>query len=227
MFITLPDGVLPPPPDGDQTKAVSRRDPMGWTKLFDGHLGVAIAWLFPLTVLALLCGLWWRRRAERTDPERGGLLMWGVWLVTYGFVFSASPVDHTAFVADLAPAVAALSAVGIVMFWRAYRRGGRQAWILPVVVAAELAWAAWLWSHFPNFLPWARWGTLAFGAAALLVLIAARVARTASTALVTAGLALGVAAMLAAPATYAISVLDPDYSGNSFDANAGPASGAA
>nr|ADU56055.1 hypothetical protein CA37-32 [uncultured organism CA37] len=213
------------PPDGDQSKVESRADPMGWTKLFDGHLGVAIAWLFPLTLLALLCGLWWRRRAERADPVRGGLVMWGVWLVTFGFVFSASAVDHTAFVADLAPAIAALSAFGIVMLWRAYRSGGRQAWILPLAVAAELAWGAWLWSHYPNFLPWARWGTLVLGVAALAVLVLARMIRTAAPALITAGLVIGVAAMLAAPATYAVSVLDPRYSGDSFDANAGPASG--
>jgi 4-amino-4-deoxy-L-arabinose transferase-like glycosyltransferase len=215
------------PPDGDQSKVESRVDPMGWTKLLDGHLGVAIAWLFPLTLLALLCGFWWWRRAERTHPARGGLVMWGVWLVTFGFVFSASAVAHTAYVALLAPAIAALSALGIVMFSRAYRRGGRQAWILPLAVAAELAWGAWLWSHYPNFLPWAKWGTLALGVAALVVLVLARVIMTASTALVTAGLAIGVAAMLAAPATYAVSVLDPDYSGNSFDVNAGPASGSA
>ncbi|GAB3812921.1 ArnT family glycosyltransferase [Micromonospora zhanjiangensis] len=215
------------PPDGDLSKAESRVDPLGSTKLLDGHLGVAIAWLFPLALLALLCGLWWKRRTERTDPVRGGLVMWGVWLVTFAFVFSASAVDHTAFVADLAPAIAALCALGVVTFWREYPGGGGRAWVLPLAVAAETAWAAWLWSHYPNFLPWARWGTLALGVVAVLVLVLARVVRTAPTALVTAGLALGVAAMLAAPATYAVSVLDPDYSGSSFDANAGPASGSA
>ncbi|WP_211344349.1 ArnT family glycosyltransferase [Actinoplanes teichomyceticus] len=214
-------------PEGYESKMESRADPMGWTKLFDGHLGVAIGWLFPLTLLALLCGLWWRRRAERTDPVRGGLVMWGVWLVTFGFVFSASAVAHTAYVASLAPAIAAVSALGIVMFGRAYRRGGRQGWILPLAVAVQLAWAAWLWSHYPNFLPWARWGTLLLGVAALVGLVLARVTRTASSALVAAALAVGVGVMLAAPATYAVSVLDPDYSGNSFDANAGPASGTA
>ncbi|MFC5103927.1 hypothetical protein [Kibdelosporangium philippinense] len=203
----------------------SRESPTGWAKLLDGHLGVAIAWLFPLTLLTLLCGLLWWRRAERTDPVRGGLVMWGVWLVTFGLVFSAAEVAHTAYVASLAPAVAALSALGIVMFWRSYRRGGRQAWILPLAVVAELAWGAWLWSHYPDFLPWAKWGTLALGAVALVALVLARVIRSASPALVTAGLAIGVVAILAAPATYAFSVLDPDYAGNSFDANAGPASG--
>ena len=205
----------------------SRADPMGWGKLFDGHLGVAIAWLFPLTLLSLAYGLWSRRREERTDPVRGGLIMWGVWLMTFGFVFSAGTVDHTAFVADLAPAIAALSSLGIVLFWRAYRRGGGQSWLLPVAVAAQVAWSAWLWSHYPNFLVWAKWGTLALGVIAVLALVLVRLTRTASTALVSAALAVGVAAMVAAPATYAISVLDPDYSGNSFDANAGPASGSA
>ncbi|AUI63990.1 glycosyltransferase family 39 protein [Amycolatopsis sp. BJA-103] len=212
-------------PEMDQSKIETRADPLGATKLLDGHLGVAIAWLFPLALLSLLCGLWWWRRAERTDPVRGGLVMWGVWLVTFGFVFSASAVAHTAYVASLAPAIAALSALGIVTFWRAYRSGGKQAWILPVAIAANLAWGAWLWSHYPNFLPWAKWGTLALGVAALVVLILARLIKSASSGLVTAGLVIGVVAMLAAPATYAVSVLDPDYSGSSFDANAGPASG--
>jgi 4-amino-4-deoxy-L-arabinose transferase-like glycosyltransferase len=209
----------------DPTKAESRENPKGGGKLFDGSLGVAIGWLYPLTVLALLCGLWWWRRAERTDPVRGGLVVWGGWLLTLGLTFSVAAVPHTAYVASLAPPVAALSAVGIVMFWRAYRGGGRQAWILPFAVGAETAWVAWLWSHYPNFLPWARWSTLALGVLAVVVLVLARVVRSVPTAWVTAGLALGVAAVLAAPATYAVSVLDPDYAGASYDANAGPESG--
>ena len=215
-------------PAPDPAKVASRTDPIStWYALFDGHLGVAIAWLFPLSLLAMVCGLWWSRRAERTDQVRGGIVMWGVWLLTFVVTFTQSGVAHTAYVASLAPAIAALSALGIVMFWRAYRGGGSQAWTLPVAVAAELAWGAWLWSHYPDFLPWAKWGTLTLGIAALVVLVLARVVRTTSATLVTAALAVGVAAMLAAPATYAVSVLDPDYSGNSFDANAGPASGSA
>ncbi|MFD5095137.1 ArnT family glycosyltransferase [Amycolatopsis thailandensis] len=212
-------------PDEDPTKATSRPVQHGGAKLFDGHLAVAVGWLYPLVLLTLLRGLWWRRRAERSDPVRGGLVMWGVWLLTFGLVFSVADVPHTAYVASLTPAVAALSALGIVLFWRAYREGGKQAWLLPLAVASEVAWAAWLWSHYPNFLPWAKWGALALGVAAVVALVLARVVKTVSPRLVTAGLAIGAAAVLAAPATYAISVLDPDYSGMSFDANAGPESG--
>ncbi|MGW5701143.1 ArnT family glycosyltransferase [Amycolatopsis japonica] len=212
-------------PDEDPTKATSRPVQKGWAKLFDGHLAVAVGWLYPLALLALLCGLWWRRGAERIDPVRGGLVMWGVWLLTFGLVFSVADVPHTAYVASLAPAVAALSALGLVLFWRAYRKDGKRSWLLPIAVTAEVVWAAWLWSHYPNFLPWAKWGALALGVTAVVALVLVRVVRTTSPRLVTAGLVVGVAAVVAAPATYAISVLDPDYSGMSFDANAGPESG--
>ncbi|OXM68548.1 mannosyltransferase [Amycolatopsis vastitatis] len=194
----------------------------GAAKLLAGRLGIAIGWLYPLTLLALLCGLWWRRHAERTDPERGGLVMWGVWLLTFGLTFSATDVPHTAYVASLAPPVAALAGLGIVRFSQAYRRGGRAAWLLPAAVLAELVWAAWLWSDYLGFLPLALLSTLALGVAAIVVLVLGRVGKPASAAVVRAGLALGAAAILAAPVTYAASVLGPAYSGNSFDANAGP-----
>jgi len=66
-------------------------------------------------VLALIFGLIWRRRAERSDRMRGGFAFWGVWLLTFGLIFSkASRIPHTAYMASLAPPLAALSAVGVV-----------------------------------------------------------------------------------------------------------------
>jgi len=65
--------------------------------------------------------------------------------------------------------------------------------------------------------------------AAIAVLVAVRLSRRArarlATGFVTAALAAAVAAMLAAPATWASSVLDARYAGSSFDAGAGPAGG--
>lgn len=162
--------------------------------------------------------------------------MWGAWLLTFGVIFSdMSTIPHTAYVASLAPPVAALSAAGIVMFWRAFRVGGWQAWLLPVAVAAELAWAWYLWRDYPGFLPWARTIALVTGAAAIVVLVAVLLfrwrraswlhGRRGWTRLVTAGLAAGVAAMLAAPATWAASVLDESYAGSSLNAGAGPVDG--
>jgi 4-amino-4-deoxy-L-arabinose transferase-like glycosyltransferase len=196
----------------------------GWTKLLGSGYGPEIGWLYPLAVLALVCGLCWTRRAKRSDQIRAGFVMWGVWLLTVGLVFSKmSVIPHTAYLAALAAPLAALSAAGIVMFWRAYRTGGWRGWVLPFAVAAELAWTLFLWHDYSGFLPWARDAITAAGVVAVAVLVAARLSRRAQARLATAGLAVGVAAMLAAPGAWAASVLDTKYGGTSLNASAGPA----
>jgi 4-amino-4-deoxy-L-arabinose transferase-like glycosyltransferase len=207
---------------------------VGWTKLFGSEYGPEIGWLYPLALLALVFGLAWTWRARRSDPAeqvRGGFVMWGVWLVTYGLIFSkVSTIPHTAYMASLAPPLAALAATGIVVFWRAYRAKGWRGWALPAAVAAEVAWALFLWRDHPGFLPWARDLLAVVGVLAVLALVALRLARRAGSHLASArlsgiALAAGVAAMLAAPATWATSVLDASYAGTSLDASAGPAGG--
>jgi hypothetical protein len=75
----------------------------------------------------------------------------------------------------------------------------RRGWVLPLLVAAELAWAACLWSGYRSFLPWALRAAIAVGVAAIVVLVMTRLSSRAGSRLATAGLAAGVAAMLAAP----------------------------
>ncbi len=198
----------------------------GWTKLVSDRFGPEIGWLYPLAILALIAGLAWRGRARRTDPVRAGLVMWGGWLVTFGVIYSVmSNIPHTAYMASLAPPLAALSGAGIVLFWRWYRAGSWAGWLLPVAVAAELAWAYYLWSGFRAFLPWVLPAAIGLGVVAIVVMVAGRLSRRARGAVVGAGLAVGVAAMLAAPTAWAASVLDSRYAGSSFDASAGPTGG--
>jgi 4-amino-4-deoxy-L-arabinose transferase-like glycosyltransferase len=196
----------------------------GWTKLLGSGYGPEIGWLYPLALLALICGLCWTRRAARSDQVRGGFVMWGVWLVTVGLVFSKmSVIPHTAYLAALAAPLAALSAAGIVMFWRAYRADGWRGWMLPVAVAAEVAWTLFLWRGYGGFLPWARDAIVVAGVIAIVTLIAAWLTMRAQARLATVGLAVAVAAMLAAPGVWAASVLDTKYGGTSLNASAGPA----
>ena len=198
----------------------------GWTKLLGSEYGPEIGWLYPLAVLALVFGLAWTRRAKRVDRVRAGFVMWGAWLITYGLIFSKmSTIPHTAYMSSLAPPLAALSAAGIVMFWRAFRAGGWRAWVLPAAVAAQMAWALFLWHYYPGFLPWARDAIAVVGAVAVVVLVAARLSRRLQTQFVTVSLAAGVAAVIAAPGTWAASVLDTAYGGSSFNASAGPVGG--
>ena len=153
-------------------------------------------------------------------------MLWGTWLATYGLIFSKmSTIPHTAYMSSLAPPLAALSGAGIVMFWRAYRAAGWRGWVLPLAVAAEVAWAFFLWRDYGGFLPWARDLLVVAGAVAVVALVAARLSRRAGARLVTVALGTGVAAILVAPATWAASVLDVSYAGSSFNATAGPAGG--
>jgi hypothetical protein len=207
----------------------------GWTKLLGSEYGTQIGWLYPLAVPALVFGLAWTRRtrrtrrARRTQPARqvrGGFAMWGTWLATYGLIFSKmSTIPHTAYVSSLAPPLAALSGAGIVMFWRAYRAEGWRGWVLPLAVAAEAAWAYFLWRDHAGFLPWARDLLVVAGAVAVVALVVVGLSRRARARVVTVALGTGVTAMLVAPATWAASVLDVSYAGTSFNATAGPSGG--
>jgi 4-amino-4-deoxy-L-arabinose transferase-like glycosyltransferase len=207
----------------------------GWTKLIGSRFGPEIGWLYPLALLALVAGLAWRGRARRTDQLRAGLVMWGLWLVTFGVVYSEMDnIPHTAYMASLAPPLAALSGTGIVLFWRWYRSGSRAWWLLPLAVAVQVAWTYQLWSGYRSFLPWLAPAAIVAGGIAIVVMAAtrlswpARVPRVSRRGLVTAGVAagaVGVAAMLAAPVAWSASVLDAQYAGSSFDASAGPAGG--
>src|SRR5215831_14329828 len=85
----------------------------GALKLLDPRIATQIGWLYPLAVAALALGLWERRGRDRTDPVRAGLLMWGLWLGTTAAVYSAGTIIHTAYVAALAPPLAALGGFAI------------------------------------------------------------------------------------------------------------------
>ncbi|KAA6223413.1 mannosyltransferase [Streptomyces albofaciens JCM 4342] len=197
-------------------------------KLVGERLVRQIGWLYPPALLGLVFGLARSRGRPRTDRTRAGYVMWGTWLLTTAAVLSAVPVPHTAYVAGLAPALAALSAAGTVALWRAHRteRGSRAARLaLPAAVAAQAAWAGHLAAGQADFAPWltplvAAAGLL--GVAALAVAVLVPRLRTRRRRLGTLGLAAACLAMFAAPATWSLSVLDKRYGGSSFDAHAGP-----
>jgi 4-amino-4-deoxy-L-arabinose transferase-like glycosyltransferase len=200
--------------------------PAGPVKLLSDAYGPQAGWLYPLAVLALVVAARLTVRTRRADPVWGGFLMWGTWLGTVGLVFSVmGTIPHTAYLAALAPPVAALSAAGIEMLIRLYRAGHPVGWLMPVAVLGEVAWAALLWRDYLGFLPWALLVASAAGAVSAAVLVRAWVAGRQRAPAAGVALAVGVAAMIAAPATWAASVLDAKYAGTSFDATAGPATG--
>jgi 4-amino-4-deoxy-L-arabinose transferase-like glycosyltransferase len=123
-------------------------------RLFNDLMGGQASWLLPAAVLALVVGLWWTRRERRTDRTRAALLLWGGWLVVTAGVFSfSSGVIHTYYTVALAPAIAALVAIGAVLAWR--ERGQLAARVLMAGgVAASAGWAIVLLGRTSGWEPW-------------------------------------------------------------------------
>jgi len=200
--------------------------PAGLFKLLSGWYGPQAGWLYPLAGLGLVAGLYLTRWAPRGNPVRCGFVMWGTWLCTVGLVFSAmTTIPHTAYLAMLAPPVAALSAVGIYLLVLMYRTERDSGWLLPAAILAEVLWAEIVWRDYHGFLPWTLTAALGTGIVTAVVLVAARFADRFLGRVAGIAVTLGVVAMVAAPAVWSASVLDADYAGTSFDASAGPADG--
>ncbi|HXM57994.1 MAG TPA: glycosyltransferase family 39 protein [Candidatus Dormibacteraeota bacterium] len=200
-------------------------DVTGTGKLLAGSLASQVGWLYPLAVLAFAFGIVWRRGTPRTDRLRAGLLMWGLWLAVAALALSFGVVLHTAYLAVLAPPIAALGGAGIVVLAQAHQAGGKRAWALPVTVASTVAWATFLSLQFPTFLSWLPPAVIATAGVGVLLMAVARLTEHARGRLAILGVAVAVAAMLGTPSAWAASVLDPQYSGSVIDASAGPVGG--
>ncbi len=185
----------------------------GWSKMFGTSLASQTGWLYPIGAAAVICGLLWRRGRPRTDGIRAGFLLWGTWLAMYFLVFSAGSVGgHTYYMGVIAVPLAALTGGGVVQMWRAFRVGGRRAWVLPGAVAATAAWSVYLAAQFPSFLPWLAPLVGVLGLAAVVLLALARSVRTPSGGrLALAGLAAALAALLITPGAWAVQVFNPSY----------------
>ena len=185
----------------------------GWGKLFGTQFGPEVGWLYPLAFITLIAGLWWTRRAPRTDGLRAGFVFWGLWLVVGLVVYSAMTIPHTAYLSLLAPPIAALSAAGITLYWR--------TWLLPAAIAAEAAWTAYLAHSYSSFLPWLTPTVIALAGVAFILLLAG-LAKPVNSRMKATAAAIGVLAMLATPFVWAASTLNSQYRGTALDATAGP-----
>jgi 4-amino-4-deoxy-L-arabinose transferase-like glycosyltransferase len=193
---------------GTGNPAQARGVSAGWDRLLAPGLASQAGWQYPLALVALLLGLLWRWRDRQL---RSGLLMWGLWLVILGAVYSAGSSMHATYTALLAPPLAALSAAGGVLLWREYRAGGPRAWALPSAIAATVAWTTYLSLQYSSFMPWLAPTVLAAGIIGTGLLVVPLLGRHLPYRLLRAGLATAIMAVLATPLGWAISELDPDY----------------
>ena len=174
-------------------------------------MGGQASWLLPAALLALVAGLAWRFRAPRTDRARAAVLLWGSWLVVSGLVFSLSGgVIHTYYTVALAPAIAALVAIGAAVAWRLREQFAARS-LLALGVIATAAWAIVLLGRTPSWEPWlVPVIGVAAGVAAIGLLMPARVVRRLSAA--TAVIAL--VACLAGPVAYSAQTINSAHTGS-------------
>ncbi|MFI7635098.1 ArnT family glycosyltransferase [Nonomuraea sp. NPDC049400] len=191
----------------------------GATRLFNDTMAGQISWLIPFAALALVVGIALIGRRPRTEPVRASLLLWGGWLAIHFMVFSFSEgTFHPYYSTAMAPAIAALTGIGGVLLWRAYR--GSSVWrpALPLGVAVTGGWSFVVLSRTGDFVPWLPWvvaGATAVGVVGLLV-AAFGVRRLAAVALVA-----GLSGSLAGPTAYALTPLSSAVQGT--NPTAGPA----
>ena len=162
---------------GDGTASSAFGGATGWTRLFSSEMGLQASWLLPAALLALAAGLLVTRRAPRTDAVRAALVLWGGWLLVTGAVFSfMSGTIHPYYTVALAPAIAALVAVGGRALW--LRRASALGRVgLAFAVLAAGGWSIVLLERTPTWLPWLPWAVGALSLAGALGLLVAGGAR--------------------------------------------------
>jgi 4-amino-4-deoxy-L-arabinose transferase-like glycosyltransferase len=184
--------------------------PTGWTRLFNSQFGGQISWLLPAALVLAAAALWWTRRASRRDRTRAATVLWGGWLVVTGAVFSfGKGIIHPYYTVALAPAIAALVAVGSNVAWQ--RRAsltGRT--VMAGALVATAVWAAVLLDRTPQWHPGLRPTILAIGFACAAALMAGRwLPRRIGV----AAAAVAVVVALTGPAAYALETVSTPQSG--------------
>jgi 4-amino-4-deoxy-L-arabinose transferase-like glycosyltransferase len=193
----------------------------GILRMFNTEWAGQIAWLLPAAAVALVAGVWARRRAGRMDPELAGYVLWGVWLGVHVAVFSLSGgIIHPYYAVVMAPPIGALVGAGATSWWRS--RGTRP--IVDVVAGGAVAATgglAWIiLERTPGFAPGLGAIALALGVVGgIAILVAGRLPSRPRIALAAAALAL--VAGLVGPAAYAAESAAGVYGGG--DPSAGPA----
>ncbi|GGF96676.1 putative glycosyltransferase [Rhodococcoides trifolii] len=143
----------------------------GITRLFADAQGGQIAWLIPAALVLAIAGIVLRGRAPRADFRRAWYVMWGVWLVGAGVVFSfMSGTFHAYYTMTLAPAIAAIVAVGAVDLWSTRERNWARI-VLALTLLLTTATSFAFLNRTPDFLPWLRWTVMVAGVVAALALL--------------------------------------------------------
>jgi len=192
----------------------------GILRMLSSEIGGQVAWLLPASLVLLVAGLWWTRRAVRTDRVRAGLVLWGTWLLVTALTFSfMAGIFHAYYTVALAPAIAAIVAIAAHLLWQ-HRDGDAAPLVLAGTVSLTTAFSFVLLDRTTDYLPWLKWVVAVLGLSSALMLAALRhLPRTIGLAVA----ATAVVAVLLAPTAYSVTTAATPHTGSI--PTAGPNSG--
>jgi 4-amino-4-deoxy-L-arabinose transferase-like glycosyltransferase len=147
----------------------------------------------------------------RSDRKVQSLILWGMCLLTMGIFFSVASVAgfiHEYYLTVMAPAIAALCGIGLVVMWQDYRAGGWRGWLLPLALLLTAAEQIVILTTYPT------WGKfmiplllipclLAAGVLVSVRLAFRRTGKAKAVRVLLPALAVGLVALLLAPTIWA------------------------
>jgi 4-amino-4-deoxy-L-arabinose transferase-like glycosyltransferase len=183
----------------------------GITRLFSAEMGNEISWLLPAALIALVVGLIVVRSAPRTDRVRASLILWGGWLLGTGLTFSyMKGTVHPYYTVALAPAIAALVAIGGGLLWTRRSQWSARAGLGAMVLVTGL-WSFTLLARNADWHPELRYAVLALSVLVTIGLLIP--GRRAARGLVVLAL-VGTMAGLAGTTAYAVTTAGTAHTGS-------------
>jgi 4-amino-4-deoxy-L-arabinose transferase-like glycosyltransferase len=107
----------------------------GVLRLFTTPLSKEVSWLLPLGIVSAGLLAFSSRPRWTLSLNHQALVLWGGWLLTTGVFFSIAGFFHEYYLSTMAPPLAALVGIGVILLWR---WGEKQPWLaLALLVIAS------------------------------------------------------------------------------------------
>ncbi|MDD3223143.1 MAG: glycosyltransferase family 39 protein [Clostridium sp.] len=97
------------------------------------NLSDQISWLLPFAIIGfIVAAVEEKFKLPFNNKRKLDLLLWVTWLIPEFIYFSFSKnITHTYYLTTMAPAIAALTGIGLDAMWKLYSKGEWKKWILP------------------------------------------------------------------------------------------------